>query len=65
MVAFGGRAGTNPFSAECPHVVFLDGYYCPRRTLGPRPDPDRNRRGKGLGCRLLYVRPLFPHSDQG
>jgi len=55
MVAFGGRAGTKPFSAECPHVVFLDGYYCPRRTLGPRPDPDRDRRGEGLGCRLLSM----------
>jgi acetyl esterase/lipase len=32
MVAFGGRAGTNPFSAECPHVVFLDGYYYMFRT---------------------------------
>ncbi len=32
MVAFGGRAGTNPFSAECPHVVFLDGDHYLFRT---------------------------------
>jgi hypothetical protein len=32
MVAFGGRAGTNPFSAECPHVVVLDGSYYLFRT---------------------------------
>lgn len=28
VTAFGGRAGTNPFSAECPHVVHLgEAYY--------------------------------------
>jgi acetyl esterase/lipase len=32
IVAFGGRAGTSPFSAECPHVVSLDGYYYLFRT---------------------------------
>ena len=32
VVAFGGRTGSNPFSAECPHVVFLDGYYYLFRT---------------------------------
>ena len=32
LVAFGGQAGTNPFSAECPHVVYLDGYYYLFRT---------------------------------
>jgi acetyl esterase/lipase len=32
LVAFGGKAGTNPFSAECPHVVFLDGFYYLFRT---------------------------------
>jgi hypothetical protein len=32
IVAFGGRAGSNPFSAECPHVVFLDGSYYLFRT---------------------------------
>ncbi len=32
MVAFGGQAGTNPFSAECPHVVFVDGNYYLFRT---------------------------------
>ena len=32
IVAFGGQAGTNPFSAECPHVVYLDGYYYLFRT---------------------------------
>ena len=32
IVAFGGQAGTNPFSAECPHVVFIDGYYYLFRT---------------------------------
>lgn len=32
IVAFGGRAGTNPYSAECPHVVYLDGYYYLFRT---------------------------------
>jgi hypothetical protein len=33
-VAFGGSAGTNPWSAECPHVVFHDqsGYYYLFRT---------------------------------
>ena len=41
MVAFGGQAGTNPFSAECPHVVFLDGYYYLFRTqrYGAMPRP--------------------------
>ena len=34
LVAFGGQAGTNPFSAECPHVVFL------RRLLLPLPHPE-------------------------
>ena len=28
IVAYGGQAGSNPYSAECPHVVFLDRYYC-------------------------------------
>ena len=32
IVAFGGQAGSNPFSAECPHVVFIDGYYYLFRT---------------------------------
>jgi len=32
IVAFGGAAGTNPFSAECPHVVFHEGYYYLFRT---------------------------------
>jgi acetyl esterase/lipase len=32
IVAYGGQAGTNPFSAECPHVVFHDGYYYLFRT---------------------------------
>jgi hypothetical protein len=32
LVAFGGKAGTNPFSAECPHLVFLDGFYYLFRT---------------------------------
>lgn len=34
IVAFGGRAGTNPYSAECPHVVFHQetGYYYLFRT---------------------------------
>ena len=32
IVAFGGRAGTNPYSAECPHVIYLEGYYYLFRT---------------------------------
>jgi beta-xylosidase len=32
IVAYGGQAGTNSFSAECPHVVFHDGYYYLFRT---------------------------------
>jgi len=32
VVAFGGRAGTDPFSAECLHVVVLDGYHFLFRT---------------------------------
>lgn len=32
IVAFGGRAGTNPYSAECPHVVCVEGYYYLFRT---------------------------------
>ncbi len=36
MVAFGGRAGTNPFSAECPHVVFLDGIRITRLRWSPQ-----------------------------
>lgn len=34
IVAFGGSAGTNPYSAECPHVVFHEpsGYYYLFRT---------------------------------
>lgn len=32
VVAFGGRAGTNPFSAECPHVVRVGGAYYLFRT---------------------------------
>jgi len=32
IVAFGGRAGTGPFSAECPHVVHHAGYYYLFRT---------------------------------
>ena len=31
-VAFGGRSGTEFYSAECPHVVFLDGSYYLFRT---------------------------------
>jgi len=31
-VAFGGSAGTNPYSAECPHVVAREGYYYLFRT---------------------------------
>jgi hypothetical protein len=31
-VAFGGRAGVNPFAAECPHVVAHDGRYYLFRT---------------------------------
>jgi hypothetical protein len=31
-VAFGGVAGTGPYSAECPHVVFRDGRYYLFRT---------------------------------
>lgn len=31
-VAFGGRAGSNPYSAECPHVVHHAGYYYLSRT---------------------------------
>ncbi len=38
LAAFGGRAGTDPFSAECPHVVFLDGYYYLFRTQRYGPD---------------------------
>ncbi len=32
IVAFGGRAGTNPYSAECPHVIHHAGYYYLFRT---------------------------------
>lgn len=32
VVAFGGRAGTNPYSAECPHVIHHAGYYYLFRT---------------------------------
>jgi len=32
VVAFGGRAGTGPYSAECPHVVHRDGCYYLFRT---------------------------------
>jgi acetyl esterase/lipase len=32
IVAFGGQAGSNPFSAECPHVVYLNGSYYLFRT---------------------------------
>jgi len=32
IVAFGGRAGTSPFSAECPFVAEKDGYYYLFRT---------------------------------
>lgn len=32
IVAFAGRAGTGPSSAECPHVVFHAGYYYLFRT---------------------------------
>jgi hypothetical protein len=32
VVAFGGQAGTNPYSAECPHVVHHAGYYYLFRT---------------------------------
>jgi acetyl esterase/lipase len=38
LVAFGGRAGTDPFSAECPHVVYLDGFYYLFRTQRYGPD---------------------------
>ena len=31
-VAFGGRAGTNPFAAECPHVIARHGKYYLSRT---------------------------------
>jgi hypothetical protein len=31
-VAFGGRAGTGPYAAECPHVVLVDGWYSLFRT---------------------------------
>jgi hypothetical protein len=31
-VAFGGRAGVNPFAAECPHVIAHDGRYYLFRT---------------------------------
>ncbi len=32
IVAFGGRAGTGPTSAECPHVIYHAGYYYLFRT---------------------------------
>ncbi|MGC1273094.1 MAG: hypothetical protein WBC44_05265 [Planctomycetaceae bacterium] len=32
IVAFGGKAGTNPFSAECPHVVRVGDFYYLFRT---------------------------------
>jgi hypothetical protein len=32
LVAGGGRAGSGPYSAECPHVVELDGWYYLFRT---------------------------------
>ena len=32
IVAEGGKAGNGPWSAECPYVVFLDGYYYLFRT---------------------------------
>lgn len=32
VVAHGGQAGDNPFSAECPHVVERDGFYYLFRT---------------------------------
>ncbi len=32
VVAFGGRAGSGPYSAECPHVVYHAGYYYLFRT---------------------------------
>ncbi len=39
IVAFGGRAGTNAWSAECPHVVFRHGYYYLFRTQRYSPNP--------------------------
>jgi hypothetical protein len=38
IVAFGGRAGTGPWSAECPHVIYLEGYYYLFRTQRYGPD---------------------------
>jgi len=32
IVAFGGRAGTNPYSAECPHVVQIGKHFYLFRT---------------------------------
>ena len=32
VVAFGGKAGTNPYSAECPHVVRVGDFYYLFRT---------------------------------
>lgn len=46
VVSAGGSAGSKPYSAECPFVVFLDGYYYLFRNSSYRPPVNHVYRSK-------------------